>query len=118
MKKIFISTFLCLSIATASSAFAATNTSAVYDIGGTAPTTKLTIQLSNTVVMEYTPDTTNKGLVYTVSTYHNQGTRSYASTSADSKIFWHDGTNNLFATLPASPTDSSKITGAGNWTAL
>ena len=75
-------------------------------------TQKTTVKLSKNVLLGYQAETT--GLGYAIGTYHSSGTKSFASSSGDSKIWTSDATG---ATLPDAPagTDSADFS---DWDAL
>lgn len=120
MKKILASAICLLSMVAANSAFAVTNTppAASIDLVGTVSATnpQLTVQLSANVVMQYNPSIApNLGTWYNISTYHNKGSRTFSSTSNDSKIYYQENTSGAILTLPTT-SDSSTI--ASPWLTL
>ncbi|MCX5871019.1 MAG: hypothetical protein NTY00_10410 [Deltaproteobacteria bacterium] len=101
MKKILACAICLFAMSYANSALAVSAGTAIVNappvstltLGGvTNPTTnpQLLIQLSANVVMTYTPETA--GMYYAVAAYHNKGSRTFTSTSNDSKIFYQDTT--------------------------
>ena len=112
MKKIAILTALFVAIS-CGSAFA------TY-VAGTVTKTGFEVQLSNKVSMDYNPQAS--GLGYTVASYHLSGTKTFGSSSGDSKIFWIDGVGSD-ATGTGAPTTPDAPSGTasaafGSWTAL
>lgn len=87
-------------------ALADTNGSLV--IGGTTGET-VTVKLSNKVSLAYKAETT-AGLGYTVGTYHATGTKSYGSSSGDSKIFFRDATGVVPPSTAPTGTGSADFT--------
>ena len=119
MKKILASSICCLSIFVAGTALAAaTSVTGPLAVGtsGQATHPEILIQLSNTVHALYTPGT--NGISYAISAYHGQGTRTYGSTSNDSKIYYQTltGDTALYATAPTG-TESGSWT-SGTWYTL
>ena len=115
MKKIALLTLVLFSLSIAS-AFAWTDGS--YDAGSadgtvTVGTTgPVAVKVSKGVSLAYNAEAT--GLGYAVGAYHSSGTKTFASSSGDSKIWFTDVTGE---SIPAAPTgtDSADFTG---WTAL
>lgn len=112
MKKLFV--MLAVLAFTASAAVAA------YELAdGTGKTLgsnphSLTVKGSKGVYVEYLADTAN-GQGYIIGTYHQSGTKTYASSSGDTKIFYKDNTANAVPTTVPTGSDSADFTG---WTAL
>lgn len=69
------------------------------------------VKLSKNVKLSYKKQTT--GLGYSVATYHTSGTKSYASSSGDSKIWAKDGE----VVQPAAPSGTASADFTG-WTPL
>jgi len=120
MKKILACATCLLSMVAANSASAAyTLATASVIVMGTAGTTSTTnpelrVQLSSNVQMDYAATATT-GLYYTVAAYHNKGTRTFSSTSNDSKIFYAITTAATTMTLPITAGTTAPST---TWTAL
>jgi len=111
MKKILACAACLLSLVAANSAFAVTSTTNVINLAaGTidASNPQLPVQLSANVVMQYNPSTSGgaAGTWYNISTFHNKGTRTYSSTSNDSKIYYQETTAGNILGLPASASSS------------
>ena len=107
MKKIF-ALMLIFSVASASAAFALTVTNQTGDVAvGT-----LTIKTSKNVYFYYKSALDNTG--YSVSTYHNKGTKSFGSSSGDAKIYEFAETAKDCPTAPVG-TASADFTG---WSSL
>lgn len=120
MKKILAVFVVCLPLFFVSSSFAA-YTAAGADIitmgtGAATSTTNpsLTSQLSSNVRMDYST-TASSGLYYTIAAYHDKGSRTFSSTSNDSKIFYAITTGATVLTLPTSTASSAEST---TWTTL
>jgi len=72
------------------------------------------LKLSKNVSAEYVTET--NGLGYVVGTTHSSGTKTYASSSGDSKIFSIDGIGTAIPT--AAPTGTLSAAFGTGWTAL
>ena len=121
MKKILILALVLVTIP-AVSAFAATKvgseaTDGVYTVDAqtSAPVTqKFTVQMSKNVQMFYTAP--SGGTSYALTTYHTSGTRTYGSSSGDSRIYYAEGTNE---TCPDAPTGTASAAWtSGTWNAM
>lgn len=114
MKKIALLTvvFFALAVGSAFASFSAADAAGSLTVGSTQTTT---IKLSKGVSAEYGADTTSSGLGYVVGTSHSSGTKTYASSSGDSKIWSKDGTNMATPTTVPTGTASANFSG---WTAL
>lgn len=65
-----------------------------FDVGGTS---SLTVKTSKNVYMQVSIATTGSGsstiaVNYTVGSYHNAGSRTFATSNADQKLFFFEGT--------------------------
>jgi len=105
------------SLAAVGSAFAADKS--FTDAGtDTAGTPSMGIKPSKNVTVYYKPSTTTSGtgvISYSVSAYHSSGTKSFASSSGDTKIFMADGIGSAPPTAPAAGSSAAFGTG---WTAM
>lgn len=113
MKKILV--LAALFSLCASSAFAAYT--AYQDgaaVGSGTPT--MTFKSSKSVQIEYTGGATanSQNYSYVCGAYHSSGTKTFGSSSGDTKIFSTDTTG---ATLPSAPSTASASAGF-TWTAL
>lgn len=79
---------------------------------GTSSGGQLSVQLSNNVQLDYQAAT--DGSTFAAASYHTRGTRTYASSSGDAKIYYQNATAVASPSAPAvgSTMDSSA------WTAL
>ena len=120
MKKILACAICLVSFVGVNSASAADgtytgNTATSITMGTNTPAATnptLVTQLSSNVQMNYDSDAT--GLNYTIASYHNKGSRTYGSTSNDSKIYYTATTATAPVSIPA-----SGVSGAFNsWIAL
>ena len=120
MKKILMILTAAAIMASATTIFAAdavytdTNTTDSTLTVGTAPNT-LVFKLSKNVLMAYNVFADSTG--YAISAYHNKGTKTFGSSSGDSKIFENSATK---VDPPAAPqgTASAAFTSADGWSAL
>lgn len=101
---------LALTVASASSAFA-TATTVGYTETPTLGT--LVIKLSKNVSLNYKSAGDNTG--YAVATYHNKGTKSFGSSSGDSKIYENPSTAQ---DAPDAPIGTASANFASPWVAL
>ncbi|PLX91345.1 MAG: hypothetical protein C0621_11115 [Desulfuromonas sp.] len=110
MKKILILTIAAALFATP--ALAATTFNVDDGSGVTLGSSEtMNVKLSKNVKMGYAAATA--GLGYVIGAFHTSGTRTFASSSGDAKIFF---TNTTGADLPAAPTGTAS---AGfSWDAL
>jgi hypothetical protein len=101
------------------SAFAAT---AFNDTGTvTMGTPSVAVKPSKNVTVTYNPSTatvpsSNGALAYSIAAYHASGSKSFGSSSGDTKIFAMDGTGSTGVASPESASASADF-GSG-WTAL
>jgi hypothetical protein len=99
MKKIFAMIALLLCMANSASAAwltTANDGSVTIDAGGVATGLTLTAKVSANVTLGYTAGPS--GVAYTVASYHSSGTKSYATSSADTRIYMADNGNNVTQT--------------------
>lgn len=105
-----------VSLAAASSAFAAATT---FETGSeTVGTPAISVKPSKNVKVVYLQGTTAAGsgwTSYSISSFHNSGTKLYASSSGDTKIFMKDAT--AVANPPAAPAAGATMDNSG-YTAL
>lgn len=111
MKKLIIVSVALLM--TASAAFAA------FELadgdGKTLGSTKtLVVKGSKNVYVDYAADTT-AGQGYVLGAYHGSGTKTYGSSSGDTKIYFKDGTAEAIPTTVPTGSESADYSG---WTAL
>lgn len=76
-------------------------------------TQKATVKLSKNVMLAYEGQAT--GLGYSVGSYHTSGTKSFASSSGDSKIWASDGTG---IAIPDAPAGTVSAAFTGTWAPL
>jgi hypothetical protein len=104
-----------LSIASASSALAAINTVNADLTLGTAPNTTV-IKPSKNVLVQYTAGTTlsTGHSTYAIQSHHVSGTKAYASSSGDTKIYMIDdvSTSTITGTV-AAPAVGSSMSSSG-----
>ena len=116
MKKIALLAVLLLAFS-AVSAFAWT--AKTYDAGSadgtvTVGTTgAVAVKVSKGVSLAYDAETT--GLGYSVGAYHSSGTKTFASSSGDSKIWFTDATG---SDIPDAPSGTDSADFSSGWTAL
>jgi hypothetical protein len=116
MKKILACAICLFSIAATHTAFAANPTGYLggpITLGTGAVNTDnppLVVQLSSNVQMNYA-GTATTGLYYTIAAFHTKGNRTYTSTSNDAKIYYYDGTNQGYFTLPTTSASTTPPTG-------
>lgn len=116
MKKISITVAVLFSLTCGSALAASTYTTDTIDLGGTDDTPELSIQLSKGVGMAYVADTDTDGLGYIVGTSHTSGTRTFASSSGDAKIFFIDAKDSDISGIDVpTGTESADFDG---WSAL
>lgn len=118
MKKIALMTIFLFAVSAGSAlaAYTQADASGSLILGTTHSCTTVggTVKLSKSVLMDYVKDT--NGLGYVVGAYHGSGTRSFSSSSSDSKIFYQDGTG--VAIPSTAPIGTATISYASPWTAL
>ena len=108
-----------LSLVAAGSAFAGT---AFTDTGTvTMGTPSMGVKPSKNVTVTYNASTAtvpsgNGALAYSIASYHASGSKSYGSSSGDTKIFAQDGTGSTGVASPETAGASANF-GSG-WTAL
>lgn len=102
MKKIIAA--IAIMLMGASVSFAYTLGENGVNLGSGTPA--LNVKTSKNVYVEYTGGATSSGknYSYVLGTYHGSGTKTYGSSSGDTKIFSAEGTAK---TLPSAPADSS-----------
>lgn len=111
MKKFII--LMAALLMTASAAFAAYE--AADAAGKTLGSTKtLVIKGSKGVSVDYAADTT-AGQGYVLGAYHASGTKSYGSSSGDTKIYFKDGTAQA---IPSTVPTGSQSADFSSWTSL
>ncbi len=112
MKKIVMMTLLLFAVSAGSAlaAFEAGANDGSLALGTTGPAT---VKLSKNVKLDYIAET--DGLGYIVGTTHTSGTKTYGSSSGDSKIWSIDGVETALPTTAPSGTASADFSG---WTAL
>jgi hypothetical protein len=116
MKKIAFLAIVLFAFSTVSVFAWSSGSYATADQGGSLPignTSTVTVKLSKSVSMAYTSQT--NGLGYSVGASHASGTKTYASSSGDSKIWAQDG---LQKSIPAAPTGTASAAFGSGWTAL
>jgi len=96
MKKIF-ALMLVLTVASASAAFAAATTVAAST--GAVAIGTATVNTSKNVYIAYKSSANNDG--YAVVTYHDKGTKTYGSSSGDSKVYEKANTGNACPDAPS-----------------
>lgn len=79
---------------------------------GSGTGTTMDVQVSKNVCLDY--DAGTGGATFSAATYNTKGTRTYASSSGDSKIYYTNGTN---AGLPSAPAVGSTMDISG-WQTL
>lgn len=96
MKKKLAIVALLLSFASTASAGwlnTAGDGSVVIDASGVATGLVLTAKVSANVTLGYTAGP--QGVAYTLASYHSSGTKSYGTSSADTRIYMADNGNNV-----------------------
>jgi len=76
-------------------------------------TVTVTFTPSNNVYIDYSNGA--NGISYTAGSYHKTGSRTFATSSGDTKIYYKGGTNNAIPAAPAGAGSTADWTG---WTAL
>jgi hypothetical protein len=107
MKKVFFLILLFSFLAVSGNVLATD----ITDSGTIGSTDTMDVQVSNQVTLTYVAGT--GGLTYAISTVHAQGTRAYASSSNDTKIYWSDDTAKK---VSSAPSGTATIGGTGDWT--
>lgn len=112
MKKIALLAALLLMVTNGSAlaAYAAGDDAGSLELGTTA---QVTVKLSKGVELDYIEET--DGLGYIVGAYHTSGTKTFASSSGDSKIWSMDGTAEALPTTAPAGTESADFS---DWTPL
>lgn len=111
MKKIaFIAALMLVMTSSFTFGYDSPDENGVVTLGTVNP---LDVRLSSKVQVEYNGEGT--GLAYTISTYHESGTRTFGSSSGDSKIYYMEGTAETCPDAPTSTTDSADFS---SWSAL
>ena len=115
MKKIIAAFASVAVIASASSAFAGFSTGDANGSLVVGSTVKATLKLSANVSVEYKANTTTApNLGYSLATSHSSGSKTYASSSGDTRIFFKDVTA---SSAPAAPAAGASADFSG-WTAM
>lgn len=112
MKKITLMTMLLFVVTTGSAlaSYGEGDTGGSKTIGSTSTAV---VKLSKGVSIDYVSAT--GGLGYVVGTYHSSGTKTFASSSGDSKIWSKDGTAQSIPSTAPTGTASADFSG---WTGL
>ena len=113
MKKIIL--FMAISVFCAGIAYAAytSGTNGAVTLGATSGNT-LDIRLSNNVQIDFLVSTDNLG--YVAGTFHGSGTRTFATSSGDSKIYYREQTAVAIPTTAPSGTGTADF--SSPWVAL
>jgi hypothetical protein len=113
MKQIVLILVLSLVVfsANAFAEYAAADSAGNLAIGSTITGT---LKVSKGVSVDYAGDST-AGLGYVIGAYHSSGTRTFASSSGDAKIWYQDGTAVAIPTDVPVETESADFSA---WTAL
>ncbi len=110
MKKLLIIMVTMSLLAVAAIAFASGFATGTQTLGST---TTMVFTSSNHVYVQYLNGT--NGISYSIASYHQTGSRTYATSSGDSKIWYQDGT--AIAPTTAGATASTSIY-ASPWKSL
>lgn len=103
-----------LTFASAGSVLAANGTSVTFnDSTSTVGTPAATVKVSKGVSVKYTPEVA--GLTYAMSSFHSSGTKSYGTSSGDTRIFMKDSTS--LTDPPSAPAANTSADFSG-WTTL
>ena len=114
MKRIVALTLALALTITASAAFATDKAYSDTDTGAATLTVgTLVFKLSKNVLMAYKSASDFTG--YSIGAYHNKGTKTFASSSGDSKIFEAAVTANG---IPDAPVGTASAAFGSGWTAL
>lgn len=106
---------LVLSMAAVGSAYAANGTIVNFnDTTTTVGTPSATVKVSKNVTVRYIPEAA--GLTYSMSSFHTSGTKTYATTSGDTKIFMQDSTS--IVAPPDAPASGASGAFTSGWTSL
>ena len=118
MKKIALTTFI-LTFCAATYSFAACSLSGdTFTCDGSSP--NWTVNLSKNVVMDYSVEATNYRY-YTVATGHTSGDKIYATSQADTKIYYMVDDTPTETEIKAGDlavSATSPYSGTTNWTAM
>jgi len=103
--------FAGILVLAAGTAFAGTTT--FNDTTTTVGTPAASVKVSKNVQIKYTPEDT--GLTYSMTSFHTSGTKSYGTSSGDTKIFMKDSTS--IESPPAAPAAGASAD-FSSWTAM
>jgi len=98
----------------AGTAFAANGTTATFDdSNSTVGSPAASVKVSKNVTIKYIPEAA--GLTYSMTSFHSSGTKSYGTSSGDTKIFMKDSTT--IETPPNAPA-AGESAAFSSWTAM
>jgi len=98
----------------AGTAFAADGTQVTFNDSTTSVgTPAASVKVSKNVQIQYQPEAA--GLTYSMTSFHTSGTKSYGTSSGDTKIFMKDST--AITDAPAAPAAGASADFSG-WTAM
>ena len=114
-KNIFTLALVASVISYAGIAMAANGTAVTFDDSTkTVGTPVATVNVSKGVSVKYVPE--QAGLTYSMSSFHSSGTKTYATSSGDTKIFMQDSTS--LVNPPDAPAANKSADFGSGWTAL